>query len=92
MLKPGLRLFILPLGAVSMIATLSSQNAPQAAQRETTDEPPQRRRSDEALHGSWSVLFPAALSRGCFDDDAGVTLAADRPASITAPETLGFES
>ena len=35
MLKPGLRLFILPLGAVSMIATLSSQNAPQAAQRES---------------------------------------------------------
>ena len=34
MLKPSLRLFILPLGAVSMIATLSSQNAPQAAQRE----------------------------------------------------------
>ncbi len=30
MLKPSLRLFILPLGAVSMIATLSSQNAPQA--------------------------------------------------------------
>lgn len=36
MLKPSLRLFILPLGAVSMIATLSSQNAPQAAQREST--------------------------------------------------------
>jgi hypothetical protein len=34
MLNPSLRLFILPLGAVSMIATLSSQNAPQAAQRE----------------------------------------------------------
>jgi hypothetical protein len=34
MLKPSLRLFILPLGAVSMIASLSSQNAPQAAQRE----------------------------------------------------------
>lgn len=33
MLTPSLRLFILPLGAVSMIATLSSQNAPQAAQR-----------------------------------------------------------
>lgn len=33
MLKPSLRLFILPLGAVSMIATLSSQNAPQAPQR-----------------------------------------------------------
>ena len=31
MLKPSLRLFILPLGAVSMIATLASQNAPQAA-------------------------------------------------------------
>jgi hypothetical protein len=35
MLKPSLRLFILPLGAVSMIATLASQNAPQA-QREST--------------------------------------------------------
>ena len=34
MLKPSLRLFILPLGAVSMIASLSSQNAPQAAQRD----------------------------------------------------------
>ena len=33
MLKPSLRLFILPLGAVSMIATMASQNAPQAAQR-----------------------------------------------------------
>lgn len=35
MLKPSLRLFILPLGAISMIATLSSQNAPQAAHRES---------------------------------------------------------
>jgi hypothetical protein len=35
MLKPNLRLLILPLGAVSMIATLSSQNVPQAAQRES---------------------------------------------------------
>ena len=35
MLKPSLRLFILPLGAVSMIATLASQNAPQAAQRDS---------------------------------------------------------
>jgi hypothetical protein len=35
MLKPSLRLFILPLGAVSMIATLSSQSAPQPAQRDT---------------------------------------------------------
>jgi hypothetical protein len=34
MLKPSLRLFILPLGAVSMIATLSSQHAPQAVKRE----------------------------------------------------------
>lgn len=34
MLKPSLRLFIIPLGAVSMIATLASQNAPQAAQRD----------------------------------------------------------
>ena len=34
MLKPSLRLFILPLGAVTMIATLASQNAPQA-QRES---------------------------------------------------------
>jgi hypothetical protein len=31
MLKPSLRLFILPLGAVTMIATMASQNAPQAA-------------------------------------------------------------
>jgi hypothetical protein len=31
MLKPSLRLFILPLGAVSMIATMASQNAPHAA-------------------------------------------------------------
>ena len=38
MLKPSLRLFILPLGAVSMIATMASQNAPQAAQRETTTQ------------------------------------------------------
>jgi hypothetical protein len=38
MLKPSLRLFILPLGAVSMIATLSSQNAPQAAQRESMSQ------------------------------------------------------
>ena len=38
MLKPSLRLFILPLGAVSMIATLSSQNAPQAGQRETIQQ------------------------------------------------------
>ena len=30
MLKPSLRLFILPLGAVSLIATMASQNAPQA--------------------------------------------------------------
>ena len=30
MLKPSLRLFILPLGAVSMIATMASQNAPHA--------------------------------------------------------------
>ena len=35
MLKPSLRLFILPLGAVSMIATMASQNAPQAAQRDS---------------------------------------------------------
>ena len=34
MLKPSLRLFILPLGAVSMIATLSSQHGPQV-QRES---------------------------------------------------------
>jgi hypothetical protein len=33
MLKPSLRLFILPLGAVCTIAALASQNAPQAAQR-----------------------------------------------------------
>jgi hypothetical protein len=39
MLKPSLRLFILPLGAVSMIATLSSQNAPQAAQRDSMIQP-----------------------------------------------------
>ena len=31
MLKPSFRLFILPLGAVSMIATMANQNAPQAA-------------------------------------------------------------
>ena len=30
MLKPSLRLFILPLGAVTAIATMASQNAPQA--------------------------------------------------------------
>jgi len=30
MLKPSLRLFILPLGAVSIIATMASQDAPQA--------------------------------------------------------------
>ena len=30
MLKPSLRLFILPLGAVSIIATMASQEAPQA--------------------------------------------------------------
>jgi hypothetical protein len=34
MLKPSLRLFILPLGAVCTIAALASQNAPQAAQRD----------------------------------------------------------
>jgi hypothetical protein len=38
MLTPGLRLFILPLGAVSMIATLSSQNAPRPPQRESMIE------------------------------------------------------
>ncbi|ETR79068.1 hypothetical protein X566_11075 [Afipia sp. P52-10] len=32
MLKPSLRLFILPLGAVCTIAALASQNAPQASQ------------------------------------------------------------
>jgi hypothetical protein len=30
MLKPSLRLFILPLGAVTAIATMASQNAPRA--------------------------------------------------------------
>jgi len=30
MLKPNLRLLILPLGAVTAIATMASQNAPQA--------------------------------------------------------------
>ena len=34
MLKPSLRLFIIPLGAISMIATLASQNAPQAARND----------------------------------------------------------
>jgi hypothetical protein len=38
MLKPSLRLFILPLGAVSMIASMASQNAPQAAQRESATQ------------------------------------------------------
>jgi len=31
MLKPSLRLFILPLGAATIIATMASQNAPQAS-------------------------------------------------------------
>ena len=35
MLKPSFRLFIVPLGAVSMIATLASQNAPQQPQRDS---------------------------------------------------------
>ena len=30
MLKPSLRLFIIPLGAATIIATMASQNAPQA--------------------------------------------------------------
>ena len=38
MLKPSLRLFILPLGAVTMIATLASQNAPQAARESTIQQ------------------------------------------------------
>jgi len=31
MLKPSLRLFIIPLGAVSILSAMASQNAPQAA-------------------------------------------------------------
>jgi hypothetical protein len=38
MLKPSLRLFILPLGAVSMIATMASQNAPQATRDTATQQ------------------------------------------------------
>ena len=38
MLKPSLRLFILPLGAVSAIATMANQNAPQAARANTIQQ------------------------------------------------------
>ncbi|MBB5045457.1 hypothetical protein HNR60_000186 [Rhodopseudomonas rhenobacensis] len=34
MLKPSLRSFIIPLGAICTLATLSSQNAPQRAPRD----------------------------------------------------------
>jgi hypothetical protein len=35
MLKPSFRYFIIPLGAISTLATLSAQNAPPRAQRDT---------------------------------------------------------
>ena len=68
MLKPSFRFFIVPLGAVATLATLSAQNIQPRAQREQADDQQHR---DEGAGGT-PTLAPGA----------GMRLHADSPSVV----------